>query len=712
MRFGRLILFTLFLVITVADSARASGDIGCSPVFSLNHGKYDACSNVPFLLPGNDTMVNLKLLLVDTGRATLEAKPVDKEDAISGYGKVPFTVERFEGDIFKSRIDPDRPASKDDSSVQGLGSRCVSNDSGIDDFIRAVEQSKDLSSEERRRLIEARKKLVPDCVDSPASKKPSINKGSMSGSSPLFGEFSRYIDAAAAFYSGRFGEAGSGFAGLRESGHPWLREASYYMMGRTQLNLAQQKAYDADGFVDLGKVDKRALRSAEAEFNTYQRKYPEGNYAASARGLLRRVYWLSGQADKLAAEYALQLNRPQSRRTNVSLYELTREIDQKLLVSLKPSQAKDPLTAATLDLSMMRVTGTGKDKPISFSDLQKQRPLFEHHGALFDYLLAAHYFYVQKDARNALKHLSDTIPKEMTYLDLSRLVLRGMALEATKDHAGARKLWTALLPQSRKPLQAETVQLALAINYERVGMTEELFKAGSPVTEPKIRAILLKNTASAALLRSVIQSKSTTSGERDIALSTLLYKDLLQGRYGDYIEDHRLLPGDAARRTPSPYDNPDEQPRLKTFTWSSKKSEDSYNCSSTLAIAGKLAKNPKDPQGLLCLGDFVRANDLEPGGEPSGGAPQGADRLGSGPTQFPGPLFSRGEAYKTVVADPKAVTDQKAYALFRLVKCYEPTGSNHCGGKTVEKQVRKSWFRALKTRYSDTEWSKSLLYYW
>ena len=99
----------------------------------------------------------------------------------------------------------------------------------------------------------------------------------------------------------------------------------------------------------------------------------------------------------------------------------------------------------------------------------------------------------------------------MTYLDFSRLVLRGLALEATKDRLGARKLWLGLLPASRLPLQSETVQLALALNYEYGNEVESVFKPDSPITEPAIRNILIRSDASPELLRRIINSNLTSS---------------------------------------------------------------------------------------------------------------------------------------------------------------------------------------------------------
>ncbi|MEJ0066296.1 MAG: hypothetical protein WDM85_13475 [Caulobacteraceae bacterium] len=66
--------------------------------------------------------------------------------------------------------------------------------------------------------------------------------------------------------------------------------------GRVALNQAQAGAFDEYGLLQTEKVDAAALKDAEAGFAAYLKAYPAGQYAASARGLQRRVAWLGGPA--------------------------------------------------------------------------------------------------------------------------------------------------------------------------------------------------------------------------------------------------------------------------------------------------------------------------------------------------------------------------------------------------------------------------------
>lgn len=713
-------VLTISIVFVVcAHIAQACSDYYCEPHWALNQGGYSNCSSLPILAPSNDTRVNFKLLLVDGGFATLREIPVTEDDAGNSYGKVPFSVDHFESNVFSSKDTKKDADAESGDHGYGEGSRCASNESGKADFIAALNGSKELSTTERQVLIQERQKLNPDCVDVATSGKSvnfSIpNKNAKHLISQASKQFLQYLAAATAFYEGRYDAAKADFSGLANSKQPWLRESSRYMLGRTELNRAQQDAFDSYGFPDLAKVDRKALAAAEGEINGYLQEYPNGRYASTARGLLRRVYWMSDKPEKLADEYSWQLNNQGSPQNNLTLDDLALEVDNKLFAVADPKHIKNPLLLATLDLSLMRPADSSGARQISFSDLSKQKTIFAGHPDLYEYLLAAHRFYVQKDAAGALKALSGKIPQKMTYLDFSRLVLRGLALEATKDRLGARKLWLGLLPASLLPLQSETVQLALALNYEYGNEVESVFKPDSPITEPAIRNILIRSDASPELLRRIINSNLNSSDERRLATFTLLYKNLLQGHYKDYIRDYRFLPGDAAKFT-SGADNGDSPP-LALFGWAGRKTNDSYGCPSTLEIAKLLAANPNDPYGLVCLGDFVKTNGLDSDYTFSGysgrqSSDTGQAVLGSVPSEFPGTIFSRGEAYKTIIADTDPAPDLKAYALYRSIECYAHSGNNQCGGSDVEQIVRKSWFQTLKKRYPNSVWAKSLKYYW
>jgi hypothetical protein len=709
MRLGKLaICLTLTLSAPIAE---ASWDYFCNPRWALVQGEYNACSNVPFLSPGNDRRVNMKLLLADAGLATLRTQPVSEENAEQGYGKVPFSVKDFENDLFLANDGSRTVTGLDQYGVVREGSRCVSNEAGTHGFVEALRTASDLPDAERKVLADARLGLKPQCAEvfsnrSSSSATPGIK--ALPISSPAGTEFGQYLLAIAAFYEGRYDEATDGFQRLAESGQAWLRETARYMLGRVRLNDSQKDAFDEYGLPDLRKVDPTSLAAAETGFNRYLQEYPAGIYAPSASGLLRRVYWMGNRPDKLAAAYDRHLKHPLSPRDNLTLEALVLEADNKFFDMKGAEQTDNPLLLATLDLSFMRTPDR-----IDAADLETQQQRFAAAKPLYDYLLAAHLFHVQDDPAGAVKLLPDTIPPTMTYLDFSRLMLRGLAMEASNDRRGARQLWLKLLPACNQPLQAETVQLALALSFEQTNEVEAAFAEKTPITEPAIRNILIRNNASPDLLRRIIHLKDNLVQERHLALYTLLAKDLLKGHYQGYLQDYALLPTDAAKYKTSQRGDHGE-PQLALFSWTGKKSRDTYGCPSTPDIARMLAKDPADPLGLICLGDFVKSTNIWISTDRDDTAQDDAvgPELGSAPSRFPGKPFSRGEAYKQVMAAAGASHDLKAYALFRAIRCYAPSGHNDCGGEEVDISVRKSWFKALKKEYPDTTWAKSLKFYW
>ena len=69
-------------------------------------------------------------------------------------------------------------------------------------------------------------------------------------------------------------------------------------------------------------------------------------------------------------------------------------------------------------------------------------------------------------------------------------------------------------------------------------------------------------------------------------------------------------------------------------------------------------------------------------------------------------------ACEAIIADPAAAPADKAYALYRAVNCYGPSGNNSCGGVEVPPAQRKAWFLRLKKDYPTTSWARDQRYFW
>jgi hypothetical protein len=734
------------------QSAQASGDFGCSATWSLKRDQLDGCNNMPFLSPANDSRVNLRLLLADQGLAALPAKPGPDADEDVGYGLVPFSLDSLASvadatatdsgtdatgdgtavvetpggttppdpdaaalaDLAKQiGVTPDaaQPAAGDGSSdsstvfASGEGSRCASNSNKTARvFLEQLVHSTDLPDAERQALARSRLALLGSCTWDQTQQAALQPAGILS---PLGKQFAGYLQGAMAFYAGDFPAASRAFAALADSSQPWLKETAGYMAARTLLNQAQANAFDDMGYAKLENVDKPTLEAAGKAFDAYLQAYPTGLYTASAQGLLRRVYWLGGDQQKLAAEYAKLLAKP----GDDDLDGLVQETDNKLLVTQHSADVTDPTLLAVMDLMWMRNKGVTDDggPAVSLATLQQDKTRFISQPALYGYLVAAYHFYVEQDPDKTLQALTDAVPTAApNYLEFSRQTLRGFALEQKNDWAGAQQLWLQLIPLAQQPLQRAQLELALAMNYERSGKLATVFAPDSPIKTPEIREILLRFLAGQDLLRQQAKAAGVDPTEQDTALYTLLYKDLSRGDYRDFGTDLALLPA-AKPAQPTPDQANSDRPSLSLFQWDGSAAESHYTCPSIKDIAATLKQNASSPQGLNCLGEFILRNDLD---SYFLDHPPQAEELGGTPSQFAGSVYSRLDGYMKVMADTKAARNDRAYALYRAINCFAPSQFNSCGPQDIPTDQRKQWFQTLKSRYGNTVWAQSLKYYW
>ena len=480
------------------------------------------------------------------------------------------------------------------------------------------------------------------------------------------------------------------------------------MLGRVALNQAQAGAFDEYGRLKIDAIDLKALAAARAAFDGYLRDYPQGAYSTSARGLLRRIDWLGGRPAELARDVVLAFNVAYPKGRNVTTTDLVQEADSKLLSQgdTNASAIGDPLLLAAFDLQHMRAADAKSDpKFLSSAALNAQQPVFNGREALFDYLRATHAVYVDEAPKAALALSPNATPAStMTYLEFSRQVLRAMALERTGDQAKAHALWLALMPVARPPLQQTVLELGLAMNEERAGSVDQVFAAGSPITDPDLRELLLSYDAGPGLLRREAQASSVPRHEQRVALYALLYKELTRSRYQGFLVDVLMLPAAEPARNGRPAPDPNFAP----FRWDGQTAE-GYSCPSLRAVAQALAHDATRAEDRACLDEFVRVGQLD---NSALDIPRPADELGGAPSQFPGGPYSRLESYKALLSDPKTPTAVRSYVLYRAVQCYAPSGDDHCGGKSVPKAQRHAWFQTLKTDDPSSTWAHRLRYYW
>jgi hypothetical protein len=680
---------TLTALATSALVAVACGPSLDPTPWTLDHREYSDRNGLPFLSPGNDTRINLQLLMLPTS---------------GGKAKIPADLEDYdEGPLFSIRAFERTHAAESSESPWSSaddGTRCQTQQSGAKAFGAAVAAATGLTDAERAALIDIRARLLAVCDKGPATAVQAL-RGALAQPTPAALEFAGYLAGAEAFYRGAFEDAAAAFAQLSGASNPWLRETALYMGARTLLNQAQVGAFETFDMVGTPKVsDPGLLTRAQAAFDAYLAAYPAGLYAASARGLVRRVLWLGGDKARLANAYQALLGAGMAARDGLSTTDLSHEIDAKLLGAIEGDDmaplASSPTLLAIHALRRMRAPSPEK-ADLSAAALDAQAASFGGEPALFAYLRAARAYYVDKDAGAALAALgppqADTaLPSHLAF---SREVLRGQALLAKGPTEATAAHWRSLLPRATEPWQKEAVELGLAITWEKLGTINKAFLPETRIDSQRIRAILLQQVAGPILLRMAMTDPKSSVAEQDLARDVLLFKEATRGQYANFLRDYDP---DALQR--------EGMNRGKGWIWDGR--AESYPCPDIRTIVAGLAANPRSPTGQLCLADFVRVAGHD-GREDNRPPP---NELGGGKPIFPGEPYSRLEVYRKLIADNATPARDKAYALYRAVNCYAPTSINQCGGPGVPKGQREAWFRTLKTKYGSTPWAKELKYYW
>ena len=684
-------LFILFITVSsllsmtgFANSGSTITSANCT--FQLENPTRGNCSSV-VIAPGNDTKVNLLLLNQDKLKKPLNAPTFPN-----------LTPRSANHVFFWSDVKPQIINMNEESRRWWYTpSHCVSFEGGARDFNKAISVNKEIPENEKDLLYQARKMLGFMCGYSDSV--PTTSSLEASGINSSQGSmFLGYFEA--------WPQAIEKFSFISNSSDPWIREASLYMIARTQLIQASVSAIDRWGiFLGPDLVDKDLLNKAQISMEFYLLNYPNGRYTSSAVGLLRRLMFLNSDYPALTQEYArLTSATDLSTRNGLTTLEEIDRLSSQL--SLNPGTIR-------LAVNILALMRSGDHNQISKKELDSQKQYFSNDPALYSFLLANYAFYVEKDFREVLKLIPDEAQKNSFLpLEFSRQALRGMALYALDD-VDVQRFWQDMLNGVDVIYQRPIVELGLTMNYERKDKLTEVFKKGSLIKDSYIRKTRLLYAADYDILRDQAQNDTRPKTEKDLALFILLYKQLTRGRYEDFVIDAQLVPEKA--NTHNHYISelePDSKIPVGIFRdgiWS-----DGYPCPSISITSGQLAfnkskgtldsnqkKNSQYAKALLCLGDFYRLNNID----------RLLDRQFS-KEPSPSKTIRRGNFYSNLINDPSVDSNDKAYALYRVIKCYAPSGNNSCGGESFNQAQRKDWFKLLKGKYGKSKWAKELNYYW
>ncbi|WBU48317.1 hypothetical protein PF050_17885 [Kosakonia pseudosacchari] len=641
----------------------------------------------------------------DTTAPTATAEPISSDDTlrqqmkalgIKSDDQIPPALLRLiaEGDTAQT-------ATGEDFASDELENRFVSrNNETLSGFFAALLDETALTPEQRLALAKAR-------MAANGSGEVIINSLSFPEGSAALG-FRTYLHGANAFYAGDYAAAAQAFTSLASSPQPWLAETASYMLMRTALNASSANANGEYGDFDVTKVDKAQAQNARDAALHYLKSWPQGRYAESAQGMLRRINWYLQDWNALAALYEQALSQTAS---SDALITLVNESDNKLLEWGGNNFISTPdASLMTFILTLRRLRDNQCDEKHPCIDqawLDSIKADFDKNkrSDLWNYLRLKLAFSKQDYAtvRSAITP-AQTLPPH-NILAFSEQVLYGEALMAEKQWPDAKAHWLHLLDLSKDVEQQQLLQAKLAATLVESDALAQIFTPDSKVTNLRYRSLVLKTKAPRELLRQQASS-GPNNEERTIALHTLLTRDLTEGHYVDWLQDKKLIAAIAPPVTGEAFDDVN----LSAFGWKGTDKESVYFCAALEKTVTTLSQKAQDGHALNCLGEFFRITQTRVNRETDqwgNDALDDATKLESAPG-----VAHRLAWYQQVINDAKAEPEDKSYALYRAVMCYAPSGYNDCGGEDVDKSVRKAWFQQLKSRYPGSVWAKALKYYW
>ena len=678
------------------QQSHAGSDEYCAPNFNLDGSDYNTCSNLPVLIPGNDNRTNMTLLLSNLGLAQIKTLKPDLNLWSAQYGSVPFDVTSLPT-VTENKINNKRQPFKLNQDQVSYEERCISLQQGKQTFIDQVKANKSIPTTEKQLLIDARSKLI-DCEKTTALIAVNPNWSATTR------QYASYLNGSILFYNANFSAASKIYIALSQVEDPWLKETAQYMLIRTELNTAFASAQDQYGDINPEKIDHVSVKNFFNNITEYLKLYPQGQYVASARGLMRRGLWLTDRQDLLINEIVWQINHPQSPLYNLEMNQLPAELDRRVFRSEKfnPKLLNEPFFLTTYNLMQMRKTGDEKYKPITWAQLNNQKAFFKTQPELFKYLQAAHLFYVQGKNQEALSYLPKANSQTNNALQLSQQFLIGQILEK-QNKVQAQQHWLQLYQHANDGNAKALFETALANHFNQSQNTQAFIGKNAQISQAILQKNFISNFANEDALQTIIQSSTSTQNQKNTAIYTILSKSLDAQNFVLFNQNVQYLPKNTAQY--KSYESNDalkEQPPFADFIWQGSNITPQLKCPDLITLSKQLAQSPKNALLNVCLGEYMRHsrygdyyyswhNDEQ--------------------NQFKGTPFARGTVYKKIIKnEPNG--DLKAYALYRSVMCYSPNGTNDCGDIEVSKNTRKQWFDQLKRDYPNSNWAKSLKYYW
>ena len=585
-----------------------------------------------------------------------------------------------------------------------LENRYVSNNrQSVSEFIAALMTDETLNIDQRRLLAQARLDLWGRATKEQIAE--SLAALPADSTSLLY---KTYLTGAAHFYDQNYEGAEQDFTIVLHNGSPWLMETAQYMLMRTALNKSSKFSDGQYGEFNIDNIKLKDAAQAQKEAQNYLQRWPEGLYANSTRGMLRRINWYLQAWPQLAGLYEQTLQQSADAQ---QLREIVIEYDNVFGMQFFEGPVVEAFPDAPLVsyIELLRALRLNSDYKLTLTQeqLDASKPVFEQSQKLP--LWRDLQLNLWQATGNYAAIIQAVTPAQKLAahdtLAFSEQVLYGEALMGQKNWSAARDFWQQLLKLSQDNEQQQYVQAKLAATLVYSGDVEAVFAPESTVTNLRFRSQVLKTQATPELLRQQAVH-GPNNEERTIALHTLLVRDLTEDRFGDWLNDKKL----ASAITPPVIGEAFADVNLSIFDWNGDAAQAGYTCRSLNETVTVLSKKADDAHALNCLGEFFRTTQTHVDLWKNSA---GNDELESAISRKkPFGQFDRQSYYQQVITSPTAEVEDKSFALYRAIMCYAPSGANECGGEEVDKLQRKGWFTQLKTQYPGSPWAQKLKYYW
>ncbi|SBW27836.1 hypothetical protein [Citrobacter europaeus] len=585
-----------------------------------------------------------------------------------------------------------------------LENRYVSNNrQSVSEFIAALMTDETLNIDQRRLLAQARLDLWGRATKEQIAE--SLAALPADSTSLLY---KTYLTGAAHFYDQNYEGAEQDFTIVLHNGSPWLMETAQYMLMRTALNKSSKFSDGQYGEFNIDNIKLKDAAQAQKEAQNYLQRWPEGLYANSTRGMLRRINWYLQAWPQLAGLYEQTLQQSADAQ---QLREIVIEYDNVFGMQFFEGPVVEAFPDAPLVsyIELLRALRLNSDYKLTLTQeqLDASKPVFEQSQKLP--LWRDLQLNLWQATGNYAAIIQAVTPAQKLAahdtLAFSEQVLYGEALMGQKNWSAARDFWQQLLKLSQDNEQQQYVQAKLAATLVYSGDVEAVFAPESTVTNLRFRSQVLKTQATPELLRQQAVH-GPNNEERTIALHTLLVRDLTEDRFGDWLNDKKL----ASAITPPVIGEAFAEVNLSIFDWNGDAAQAGYTCRSLNETVTVLSKKADDAHALNCLGEFFRTTQTHVDLWKNSA---GNDVLESAISRKkPFGQFDRQSYYQQVITSPTAEVEDKSFALYRAIMCYAPSGANECGGEEVDKLQRKGWFTQLKTQYPGSPWAQKLKYYW